>query len=101
MTRHASAAPSTARAESVAFSPFADESDDEGFMDYTDDAFLPAVTGRQAGAGACAATSPRPHPASRGGSSAPAFVVPAPSTSSGNIIMRDGGICDPIRHMGC
>jgi hypothetical protein len=27
-------------------------------------------------------------------------VAPAPQTTSG-IIMRDGGICDPIRHMGC
>lgn len=27
-------------------------------------------------------------------------VSPAPSTTQG-IIMRDGGVCDPIRHMGC
>ena len=27
-------------------------------------------------------------------------VGPAPATSQG-IIMRDGGVCDPIRHMGC
>jgi hypothetical protein len=27
------------------------------------------------------------------------FVAPAPITQG--IIMRDGGICDPIRHMGC
>jgi hypothetical protein len=27
-------------------------------------------------------------------------VNPAPSTTQG-IIMRDGGVCDPIRHMGC
>ena len=27
------------------------------------------------------------------------FVAPAPTTQG--IIMRDGGICDPIRHMGC
>ena len=26
-------------------------------------------------------------------------VLPAPPTQG--IIMRDGGICDPIRHMGC
>jgi len=25
--------------------------------------------------------------------------VSAPATTS--IIMRDGGVCDPIRHMGC
>ncbi len=28
------------------------------------------------------------------------IVAPAPTTTTG-IIMRDGGICDPIRHMGC
>jgi hypothetical protein len=28
------------------------------------------------------------------------IVQPAPTTTQG-IIMRDGGICDPIRHMGC
>ena len=27
------------------------------------------------------------------------FAAPAPTTQG--IIMRDGGICDPIRHMGC
>ncbi len=27
------------------------------------------------------------------------IVAPAPTTQG--IIMRDGGICDPIRHMGC
>jgi hypothetical protein len=26
-------------------------------------------------------------------------VLPGPTTQG--IIMRDGGICDPIRHMGC
>jgi hypothetical protein len=26
-------------------------------------------------------------------------VLPAPTTQG--IIMRDGGVCDPIRHMGC
>ena len=28
-------------------------------------------------------------------------VAPAPLTTSQGIIMRDGGVCDPIRHMGC
>jgi Spy/CpxP family protein refolding chaperone len=29
-------------------------------------------------------------------------VAPAPiSAGTQGIIMRDGGICDPIRHMGC
>jgi hypothetical protein len=27
------------------------------------------------------------------------IVAPAPTTQG--LIMRDGGICDPIRHMGC
>jgi hypothetical protein len=27
------------------------------------------------------------------------IVQPAPTTQG--IIMRDGGVCDPIRHMGC
>jgi hypothetical protein len=41
----------------------------------------------------------------------PAAAAPAPSSAaslssapvgaSQGIIMRDGGICDPIRHMGC
>ena len=30
---------------------------------------------------------------------APATIAPAASTQG--IIMRDGGVCDPIRHMGC
>jgi hypothetical protein len=29
----------------------------------------------------------------------PVFAAPAPTTQG--IIMRDGGVCDPIRHMGC
>jgi hypothetical protein len=28
-------------------------------------------------------------------------VSPAPTTTAQGIIMRDGGVCDPIRHMGC
>jgi hypothetical protein len=36
------------------------------------------------------------------GSAAPSPTVnPAPATTTQGIIMRDGGICDPIRHMGC
>jgi hypothetical protein len=33
----------------------------------------------------------------------PVSTVPttAPVTTSQGIIMRDGGVCDPIRHMGC
>ena len=44
--------------------------------------------------------------------SAPAMATPLPTTAgptptvlngatTQGIIMRDGGICDPIRHMGC
>ena len=36
--------------------------------------------------------------------SAPTTVAPAPApapVTSQGIIMRDGGVCDPIRHMGC
>jgi hypothetical protein len=29
----------------------------------------------------------------------PSGAAPAPTTQQ--IIMRDGGVCDPIRHMGC
>jgi hypothetical protein len=28
-------------------------------------------------------------------------VAPAPVGTTQGIIMRDGGVCDPIRHMGC
>lgn len=28
-------------------------------------------------------------------------VVPVERTPTTQIIMRDGGVCDPIRHMGC
>ena len=33
--------------------------------------------------------------------SSAASLSPAQVTTSQGIIMRDGGICDPIRHMGC
>jgi hypothetical protein len=49
-----------------------------------------AVTAALLGTPAMAAT-PAPQPVS---------VSPAGSTTQG-IIMRDGGVCDPIRHMGC
>jgi hypothetical protein len=35
---------------------------------------------------------------------APTTAAPAPAPATATtqgIIMRDGGICDPIRHMGC
>jgi hypothetical protein len=40
-------------------------------------------------AAASPAVNPQPAPT----------VAPAPTTQG--IIMRDGGVCDPIRHMGC
>ena len=66
----------------VVFSAFADRAADGRFMDYTDDACTPSAVNRQAGDLACAAIS---HTL---------------ATTEG-IIMRDGGVCDPIRHMGC
>jgi hypothetical protein len=31
----------------------------------------------------------------------PAAPAPSVAPAAQGIIMRDGGICDPIRHMGC
>jgi hypothetical protein len=31
----------------------------------------------------------------------PTVALPSAGATSQGIIMRDGGICDPIRHMGC
>jgi hypothetical protein len=31
----------------------------------------------------------------------PNHAVPGAAATTQGIIMRDGGICDPIRHMGC
>jgi len=39
-------------------------------------------------------------PASAQTNSVGAAVATPPATTQG-IIMRDGGVCDPIRHMGC
>lgn len=93
--------PSTARAESAVFTVFEDDSDDAGFMDYTDDACTPSLMGGHAGADACAAPSRAIHNASGTTVKIPATGAPTPATTDTNIIMRDGGICDPIRHMGC
>ena len=91
-------APSTARAEN-AFSIFVDDSDDAGFMDYTDDACTPSLVGGQADA--CAAPARAVHGASGTVVRAPSAGVSAPAAPETNIIMKDGQICDPIRHMGC
>jgi hypothetical protein len=36
-----------------------------------------------------------------GGNAPPPYAPTASSPTTQSIIMRDGGICDPIRHMGC
>jgi len=91
-------APSTARAETSVFSAFVDDVDDPGFMDYTDDACTPG----QAGADACAAPTRAIHNTSGTTVRVPATGTPAPPAgTTTSIIMRDGGVCDPIRHMGC
>jgi hypothetical protein len=79
------------RTGTVVFSAFMDASDDATFMDYTDDVCMSSLMNRNAGEQACAAI----------GSALRDATVAAPSTSAAGIIMRDGGICDPIRHMGC
>ncbi len=83
------------RTGTVVFSAFVDYSDDVSFMDYTDDACMASQMSRQAGDQACAAISRALRDA------APSDPIVAPSTPAEGIIMRDGGICDPIRHMGC
>ena len=88
------------RTGSVVFSAFMDYSDDASFMDYTDDACMPSLMTRQAGTQACTAISRALRDAASA-AAAPGAVITAPSTPETGIIMRDGGICDPIRHMGC
>jgi hypothetical protein len=36
-----------------------------------------------------------------GSAGQPTYALPNAGATSQGIIMRDGGICDPIRHMGC
>jgi len=52
---------------------------------------LPVAAIALAGSASAATVQPQP--------TAGPIVAPAPVTQG--IIMRDGGICDPIRHMGC
>jgi hypothetical protein len=56
-----------------------------------------AVVGAMAGSPMASAT---PLPSSAG-SAQPGPIVSAPAAPTQGIIMRDGGVCDPIRHMGC
>ena len=43
-----------------------------------------------------AAATPGPAPVPQ-----PVLTTAAPAGTTQGIIMRDGGVCDPIRHMGC
>jgi hypothetical protein len=90
-----------ARTGSVVLSAFMDDSDDASFMDYTDDACMPSLMSRQAGEQACAAVSRALSDAFASARTAADVLTAPPSTPDTGIIMRDGGICDPIRHMGC
>jgi hypothetical protein len=72
------------RTGTVVFTAVMSYGSDGRFMDYTDDACTWSLTNRQAGADACDALGE-------------ALL----ETRESGIIMRDGGICDPIRHMGC
>jgi hypothetical protein len=54
-----------------------------------------AVVAALAFSGPASATTATSAPSSASPSSA------APLTPTQGIIMRDGGVCDPIRHMGC
>jgi len=40
-------------------------------------------------------------PASAGLLSSPLGTAAQPAHGASGLIMRDGGVCDPIRHMGC
>jgi len=54
---------------------------------------LPTAALVMAGSVSAATASPLP--------SAGTVVTTVPTPVTQGIIMRDGGICDPIRHMGC
>jgi hypothetical protein len=84
------------RVGSVVFSAQMD-GDDAGVVDYIDDGCTPWSMSRQAGDQACAAISRALRDAEP--TLPPLTTVPAAPTEG--IIMRDGGVCDPIRHMGC
>jgi hypothetical protein len=97
------AVPGTAgkpRTGTVVFSAVMDYGDDGSFMDYTDDTCALSSMSRQAGAQACGALSGAFRDAATA-ATAPDATIAAPATPTEGIIMRDGGVCDPIRHMGC
>jgi|KBSMisStandDraft_5_1062788.scaffolds.fasta_scaffold330059_3 hypothetical protein len=72
-----------------------------GSVIYTDDTCMPAQMSRQAGTQACDAISRALLDAAAPVTTAPGPLITGPSTPTEGIIMRDGGVCDPIRHMGC
>jgi len=88
------------RTGSVVFSAFMDYTDDARFMDYTDDVCMPSLMSRQAETQACAVISSALRDAAAA-ATAPDALITSPATPASGIIMRDGGVCDPIRHMGC
>jgi len=89
------------RTGSVVFSAFMDYGDDGKFMDYTDDACAASLMSRQAGTQTCDTLVRAFRDAADAAAMTPSNTIVAPSTSEAGIIMRDGGICDPIRHIGC
>ncbi|HXU05843.1 MAG TPA: hypothetical protein VN903_33045 [Polyangia bacterium] len=88
------------RTGSVVISAFMNYDADGRFMDYTDDACTPSLASRQAGDQACDAVSRALRDAANA-ATAPTAPIVAPAAPTEGIIMRDGGVCDPIRHMGC
>ncbi len=89
------------RTGSIVFSAVMDHSDDASFMAYSDDVCMPSAMSRQASTQACDVLSRALHDAAATAATAPAAPIATPSTPDEGIIMRDGGICDPIRHIGC
>ena len=91
------------RTGSVVFSAFMDYTDDGAFIGSSDEVCTPSQMSRQTGVQACDAITRAFREASTAATTAPAapspFVPAAPAAEG--IIMRDGGVCDPIRHMGC
>ena len=81
------------RTGSVVFTAFMDYTDDAGF---SEGACTPSQMTRQAADQACAAISGALHDTTMAGP-----LLTGPSAPTEGIIMRDGGVCDPIRHMGC
>jgi hypothetical protein len=52
-------------------------------------------------AAALAVAGPASAAVAPGGNAPPPYAPTASSPTTQSIIMKDGNICDPIRHMGC